>query len=49
VDLRQEGTHVFYKLHNEKVIDIIRQAIKFLELELSEAEALRNVIDKVGI
>lgn len=49
VDLRQEGTRAFYKLRNKKVIDIIRQAIKFLELEFLEAEALRNVIDKVGI
>ncbi len=49
VDIRNEGTHVFYKLHNDKVIDIIREAIRFLELEFLEAEELKSVIGKLGI
>ena len=49
VDLRREGTHVFYKLHTKKVIDVIRKAIELFELELSEAEAIREIIDKVRI
>ena len=49
VDLRREGTHVFYKLHTKKVIDVIRKALVLFELELSEAEAIREVIDKVGV
>jgi ArsR family transcriptional regulator len=47
VDIRQEGAHVFYRLHNKKVIDIIQRALKFFELELSEVESLKKAISKV--
>lgn len=49
VDLRREGTHVFYRLRNRKVLDVLHQALELFELELSEAEALKNVISKVRI
>ncbi|HWP93855.1 MAG TPA: metalloregulator ArsR/SmtB family transcription factor [Thermodesulfobacteriota bacterium] len=47
VDVRQEGVHVFYKLHNKKVMDIVQQALKFFEIELSEVESLRKALSKV--
>lgn len=47
VDLRQEGVHVFYKLHNKKLMDIIHQALKLFELELSEVESLKKALNKV--
>jgi len=47
VEIRQEGAHVFYRLHNKNVINIIQQALNFFELELSEVESLRKAISKV--
>lgn len=47
VDLRREGTHAFYKLHNKKLIEVIHQALELFELELAEVESIRKVISKV--
>jgi len=49
VTLRKQETRVFYKLNNKKVITIIRKTVELLESEISEAETLKQLIDKVKI
>ena len=49
VTLRKQGTRVFYKLNNKKVITIIRKTVELLESEISEAETLKQLINKVKI